>query len=118
MLKYILALIAFLLPLSAHAEYMCIIDTGGGRSSASALSQFETLEQAENVVRGYVIEKPKLVNKSDFYPDLAGYGAFLLCYDSNGNFEYSKYFRSRPNCEISAWNGSFDCEDFVIVEEK
>ena len=118
MLKYTLALIAFSLPFSAHAEYMCIIDTGAGRSSASAVSDFETLEQAENVIRSYVVEKPKLVNKADRYPDVVGYGAFLLCYDLNGNFEYSKYFRSEPNCKVSGWNGSFECEDFVIVEEK
>ena len=117
MKKFLAATLILVLPTVAHAEYKCMIESFGGYSQVRTMESFDTLSQAENTVKNYVIEKPQLVNRSKGYNTVSLYSAFLICFDKDGEAVLSTYYRSEPNCEISSFTGSFDCEDFVLGSE-
>jgi hypothetical protein len=110
------AAIILAIPSVAQAEYKCMIESSHGRSQVRTMESFVTLKQAENTVKNYVIEKPQLINRDNSRRTAIAKSqeAYLICFDEAGETVLSKYYRSVPNCEVSKWDGSFECEDFVI----
>ena len=114
-MKYIALAAMMLFPNTALVNYKCVIDTGGGRSSTNAWTDFDSLEIAERTIENYLRASLTMRLGTIFESSLDR--AHLHCFDEYGENVLSEMITVRANCPLSQWNGNFDCEDFVRTPE-